>query len=94
MSGYHSTELCYLSQTYLNLLITRQPLDMYFKPYPKGFKNNILRVSPDILPEGAIKITEVEIDGAPYTNFVANKLTVKLPDTDRQLKVRVRVAPV
>ena len=53
MSGYHSTELCYLAATYTNLLITKQPLDLYFKPYPNGFRRNILRVSPDILPPAA-----------------------------------------
>jgi uncharacterized protein YyaL (SSP411 family) len=91
MSGYHSTELCYLSQTYLNLLITKQPLDLYFKPYPNGFRNNTLRVSPDILPEGAIRISEVQVDGKPYRYFDANKLTVTLPDVDRQVRVRVRL---
>jgi mannose/cellobiose epimerase-like protein (N-acyl-D-glucosamine 2-epimerase family) len=93
MSGYHSTELCYLAQTYTNLLITKQPLDLYFKPYPNGFKNNFLRVSPDILPEGSIRIGEVEIDGAPYQNFDAKRLTVSLPDTQQQVRVRVRVIP-
>ena len=38
MSGYHSTELCYLAQVYTNLLITRQPLDLYFNPMPDGFQ--------------------------------------------------------
>jgi mannose/cellobiose epimerase-like protein (N-acyl-D-glucosamine 2-epimerase family) len=93
MSGYHSTELCYLAQTYGNLLIHKQPLDLYFKPYPNGFKNNILRVSPDILPTGSIRIAEVEIDGAPYQTFDADALTVTLPTTDQQVKVRVRVVP-
>ena len=32
MSGYHSTELCYLSAVYSNLLVTKQPLDLHFKP--------------------------------------------------------------
>jgi mannose/cellobiose epimerase-like protein (N-acyl-D-glucosamine 2-epimerase family) len=91
MSGYHSTELCYLSQTYLNLLITKQPLDLYFKPYPNGFRNNTLRVSPDILPEGAVRISEVQVDGKPYRYFDANKLTVTLPDVDKQVRVRVRL---
>ena len=44
MSGYHSIELCYLAAVYTNLLITKQPLDFYFKPLPGGFKDNILRV--------------------------------------------------
>ena len=36
MSGYHSTELCYLAAVYTNLLITKQPLDFYFKPQPRS----------------------------------------------------------
>ena len=79
MSGYHSTELCYLSAVYSNLLVTKQPLDLHFKPKPGAFGDNILRVSPDILPPGSIKIGEVWINGEPYTDFDANALTVRLP---------------
>lgn len=94
MSGYHSTELCYLSAVYTNLLITKQPMDFYFKPIPGGFPGNILRVSPDILPPGSIKIASVEIDGKPYSDFDADALTVKLPDTTERVKVKVKIAPV
>jgi mannose/cellobiose epimerase-like protein (N-acyl-D-glucosamine 2-epimerase family) len=93
MSGYHSTELCYLSQTYLNLLVTKQPLDLYFKPYPNGFRNNILRVSPDILPQGSIRISDVWIEDQPYRYFNADELTVTLPDSKDQLRVKVRIVP-
>ncbi len=93
MSGYHSTELCYLSQTYQNLLITKEPLELYFKPYPNGFKNNILRVSPDILPPGSICISDVWIDDKPYRYFNAEELTVTLPDSKKQVRVKVRVQP-
>jgi len=93
MSGYHSTELCYLSAVYSNLLVTKQPLDLYFKPKPGAFGDNVLRVSPDILPPGSIKIEEVWIDGARWTDFDAEKLTVNLPKTDLDLRVKVRVAP-
>ncbi len=93
MSGYHSMELCYLSAVYTNLLITKQPMDFYFKPQPGAFKDNILRVSPDILPPGSIKIGAVEINGEAYTNFDADALTVKLPDTKEQVKVKVQIVP-
>jgi hypothetical protein len=93
MSAYHSTELCYLSAVYTNLLITKQPLDLYFKPFPKGFLDGILRVSPDILPPGSIKISSVEIDGQPYTDFDAIGLTVKLPDTQDRVKIKVQIVP-
>jgi hypothetical protein len=93
MSAYHSTELCYLSQVYLNLLITKQPLDLYFKPQPGGFPDGLLRVSPDILPPGSVRIAQVWADGAEYTEFDAAGLTVKVP-ADRTVKFKVRLEPV
>lgn len=94
MSGYHSFELCYLAAVYTNLLITKQPMDFYFKPIPGGFPDNILRVSPDILPPGSVKITKCEIDGEPYQDFDANGLTVNLPKTTERVKVKVQISPV
>lgn len=93
MSGYHSMELCYLSATYINLLITKQPLFLYFKPMPNGFKDNILRVAPDILPPDSLFIDACFIDDEPYHDFDADKLTVKLPVTDKQVRVKVKIAP-
>ncbi|WP_254151086.1 AGE family epimerase/isomerase [Candidatus Chloroploca mongolica] len=94
MSAYHSTELCYLSAVYTNLLITKQPLTLYFKPQPGGFKDNILRVQPDILPPGSIRLDQVWIDDAPYANFDAAALTVTLPASETALRVKVTVVPV
>ncbi|BAZ47626.1 hypothetical protein NIES4103_02280 [Nostoc sp. NIES-4103] len=93
MSGYHSFELAYLACVYTNLLITKQSMDLYFKPTPGGFKDNILRVAPDILPPGSVRIGEVWINGQKYSDFDAEKLTVKLPLTQDELKVRVRLLP-
>ena len=93
MSGYHSFELAYLAQTYTNLLITKQPLTLHFKPLPNGFKDNILRVSPDILPPGSIRIGAVWIEDEPYADFDAEALTVNLPNTSERVRVRVRIEP-
>jgi hypothetical protein len=92
MSGYHSMELCYLGAVYTNLMITGQSMDFYFKPYPKSFKDGILHVSPDILPAGSISIESVTIDGKPHHDFDANKLFVRLPNTDQRVKVKVTIA--
>ncbi|HMD87672.1 MAG TPA: AGE family epimerase/isomerase [Anaerolineaceae bacterium] len=94
MSFYHASELCYLSAVYNNLLIFKRPMDFYFKPQPGAFPRNILRVSPDILPEGSIHIGKVWINDEPYDNFDANNLTVKLPATKDQVRVKVRIEPV
>lgn len=93
MSAYHSTELCFLSAVYLNLLIHHHPLTLYFKPQPGGFKDNILRVQPDILPPGSVKIDAVWIDDEPYEQFDAAALTVTLPASDRPLRVKTRIVP-
>lgn len=93
MSGYHSFELCYLAAVYTNFLITKHPMDFYFKPLPNSFPHGILRVAPDILPPGSVAIASVEIDGKPYQDFDAQGLTVKLPDTQERVKVKVRLAP-
>src|SRR5262249_28087616 len=94
MSGYHSFELCYLAQVYTNLLITKKPLELYFKPMPNGFKDNVLRGSPDIVPPGRVRLGEVRIDDEPYKNFDRDKLTVKLPASEKSLRVKVRIDPV
>lgn len=93
MSGYHSFELAYLSMVYTNLLITKQPIDLYFKPKSEGFKDGILRVAPDILPPGSVRINEVWIDEQKYSDFDSENLTVNLPSTEEELKVRVRLLP-
>lgn len=93
MSGYHSMELCYLAAIYQNLLINKRPMDFYFKPHPNGFRDGVVRVAPDILPPGTITIQSVEVDGKPYTNFDADGLTVKLPSSDKRVKIKVRIAP-
>ncbi|MPR35317.1 AGE family epimerase/isomerase [Salmonirosea aquatica] len=93
MSAYHSMELCFLSTVYVNLLITKTPTYFYFKPYPNAFENGVLRVSPDILPEGSISITECYIDDKPYDNYDAEGLTVTLPETEEQVRVKVLLTP-
>jgi anti-anti-sigma factor len=93
MSAYHNTELCFLSAVYTNLLITKQPLDLHFKPRADGFaEDRVLRVSPDILPPGSVRIEQVWVDGAPWSDFDADQLTVKLPQGEVTVKVRVASA--
>ena len=93
MAGYHSFELAFLSTVYSNLLTTKEPMDLWFSPLPGVLPNNTLRVSPDILPPGSIRIGEVEVDGKPYADFDADGLTVHVPDDKTRHKIRVRVVP-
>jgi hypothetical protein len=68
-------------------------MDFYFRPQPEAFKNNILRVQPDILPSGSVQIGSCWINEEPYADFDAQALTVKLPDTKEKLKVKVQIVP-
>lgn len=92
-AGYHAFELAYLAAVYINFLIKNKDMDFYFKPTPNGFKDNILRVSPDILPAGKVRIKEVWINGCEYDAFDAENLTIILPDNQPEMKIRVRLSP-
>jgi mannose/cellobiose epimerase-like protein (N-acyl-D-glucosamine 2-epimerase family) len=94
MSGYHSTELGYLAQVYTNLLITKQPLDLYFKPQAGGFHDRKLRVSPDLLPPGSVRLDKVWANDEEYKDFDAEGLVVNLPETKEDLRIKVRIVPV
>jgi mannose/cellobiose epimerase-like protein (N-acyl-D-glucosamine 2-epimerase family) len=91
MSMYHAAELCYLATVYQRLLIHRQPLDLYFRPDPDGFPGRVLRVAPDALPPGRVRIEHVQVDGRPHRNFDPIALTVALPDASTSISVRVRL---
>lgn len=93
MSAYHSTELCFLSTVYIDLMIKKRPLDLFFKPLPNGFVDRVLRVSPDMLPPGSVRITACSIDDHPYENYDATALSVHLPDSSQRLRVRVTLTP-
>ncbi|MFJ5974648.1 AGE family epimerase/isomerase [Streptomyces sp. NPDC093060] len=94
MSMYHSAELCYLAAVYNNLLIHGKPMDFWFKPAPSGLDGGVLRVAPDLLPVGSVRIAEVEVEGSPYDDYDAEALIVRLPQRDSErVKVRVRLEP-
>lgn len=94
MSCYHSIELCYLSAVYINLLHTKQPLELYFKPMVNNdFYANTLRVEPDILPAGSVRIEAVWVDNNPWKKFDAQNLTVDLPNLNYRPKIKVRLVP-
>jgi mannose/cellobiose epimerase-like protein (N-acyl-D-glucosamine 2-epimerase family) len=93
MSFYHASELCYLGAVYSNLLLTKTPMEFHFKPQPGAFPGHVLRVAPDLLPPGSVRLTAVWVDGAPYAQFDAAALTVQLPETREPVRVKVQLTP-
>jgi mannose/cellobiose epimerase-like protein (N-acyl-D-glucosamine 2-epimerase family) len=94
MSNYHASELCYLASVYSNLLIAGHPMDLYFKPQPGALKDGILRVAPDILPPGRVRIGSVLADGRHFSDFDADALTIRVPASQEAIKFQVRLVPV
>ena len=56
-----------------------------------GFADGVLRVQPDILPVGSVKIKEVTIDGKAWDKFDAEGMTVQLPALNYRPKIKVVV---
>jgi mannose/cellobiose epimerase-like protein (N-acyl-D-glucosamine 2-epimerase family) len=94
MSMYHAAELCYLATVYQRLLIHGQPLDLWFRPDPAGLPGRVLRVAPDALPPGRVRLERVRVDDTPYRDFDPAGMTVTLPDTTTRLTVHARLSVV
>jgi mannose/cellobiose epimerase-like protein (N-acyl-D-glucosamine 2-epimerase family) len=93
MAMYHSAELGFLAAVYTNLLRRDQPMDLNFQPGPGAF-GGTLRVAPDLLPPGSVRLTHVWVNGHEHDAFDADELTVRLPQSDKPQTVRVRLTPV
>jgi anti-anti-sigma factor len=93
MAGYHSFELAFLAAVYHKLLVAKEPMELYFSPLPGALPGGVLRVAPDILPPGSIRIGEVTIDGEHHADFDADALTVRIPEGKKRLKIRVEIVP-
>jgi mannose/cellobiose epimerase-like protein (N-acyl-D-glucosamine 2-epimerase family) len=94
MSMYHAAELAFLATVYGRLLLRGEPLTLWFRPRPDGFAGRVLRVAPDALPPGRVRLEWVEVDGRPHDAFDPIAMTVRLPDSDGDLTVRAHLAPV
>lgn len=94
MSMYHKAELCFLAEVYTRLLVRKEPLELWFRPGPDAdFPDGLLRVAPDVLPGHQVVLDSVTMDGAPYADFDAGALAVRLPRSSQRLSVKVRLCP-
>jgi mannose/cellobiose epimerase-like protein (N-acyl-D-glucosamine 2-epimerase family) len=95
MSMYHSAELCYLATVYNNLLIHGEPVDLWFNPRgDHDFPGGLLRVAPDALPSGRVRLDRVLLDGTPFDDVDADALVVRLPRDGVEHTVQARLVPV
>jgi hypothetical protein len=94
MSLYHKAELAYLATVYNRLLLFGHPLPLWFRPLAGGFPDRLLRVMPDLLPPGRVRLAAVEVDGARWSDFNPVAGTVTLPDSRDRVTVRATLEPV
>ena len=94
MSGYHSTELCYLAAVYSNLLVTKQPLDLLLQAEAGRVRGqHPARLAGHPAAGQHQDRARSGSTAQRWTDFDAEKLTVNLPKSDMDLRVKVRVAP-
>jgi mannose/cellobiose epimerase-like protein (N-acyl-D-glucosamine 2-epimerase family) len=89
MSMYHAAELCYLATVYDSLLVRGEPLALWFRPRADAdFPDGVLRVAPDVLPRGRVRLAEVSVDGRPYHDFDPQTMAIRVPAGNRRHTVR------
>ncbi|MFH8403990.1 AGE family epimerase/isomerase [Streptomyces sp. NPDC018019] len=94
MSMYHKAELCFLAEVYTRLLNQQEPVELWFRPHRQAeYPQKVLRVAPDLLPPGRVRLDQVLVNGLPHHDFDPAALTVALPAGDERLTVRVRLVP-
>ena len=62
MASYHSFELGYLSAVYTNLLVTKEPMDLFFKPQPGALPDTAAGRARTCCRR-AVKINQVWVNG-------------------------------
>jgi mannose/cellobiose epimerase-like protein (N-acyl-D-glucosamine 2-epimerase family) len=65
-AAYHSTELGYYVYLYGNLLLQKRTATLHYAFSPVGHARDI-RLTPLDLPDSALRITEVRLNGSPFT---------------------------
>jgi mannose/cellobiose epimerase-like protein (N-acyl-D-glucosamine 2-epimerase family) len=77
-AGYHSVELGYYAYLYGSLYYKKTPVQLYYL-YPAESVERTYKLTPIAIEDDVLKITEVTLDGAPYTDFNGDARTVHLP---------------
>ena len=77
-AGYHSIETGYYSYLYGKLLVKKEPATLYYSINALPQLRQ-MRMRPIDVPDGYLKITSVQLNGASYSNFDSSNLLLTLP---------------
>lgn len=76
--GYHETELAMYAYLYGGLILHNQPVSLYYYFQPKDISQSFT-LTPMLTKEGdKLRITNVTLDGVPFTNYNAETRTLFL----------------
>lgn len=76
-AGYHSNELGYYAYLYSHFYYLNQPASLYYKFAPKTTPQDIT-VTPLSMPEGALRIKSVTLNGAEFETFDSESRTLNI----------------
>ncbi len=86
-AAYHSVELGYLTYLYAKTYITKQNFNLYYKIAPSILPRTV-KVNPLFTMPTTYYITEVSLDGQPFTSFNAGNCELNIPaNTGGKFKV-------
>lgn len=86
-SGYHASELGYLAYLYGNLYYKKQDVTLYYYLNPRD-QAHVVKLTPIAIENRAIRITDIKLDGEPFTRYNSIDRTLNIPpDTGGVFKV-------
>lgn len=77
-AAYHSIETAYYAFMYGKLVVNNEPFTLYYKYAPLD-SNRVFRMNPLEVSLDKFKLSEVKLNGQPYTNFDADTRLLTLP---------------
>ena len=77
-AGYHSIELGYLVYLYGNLYLHHNPVELYYY-YQPADSNRSIKLYPLAIEDDNLELTEVLLNGQPYTNFLSEQRILNIP---------------
>ena len=77
-TSYHSMEYALLNYLYLNLWVSKRPVELFFRVNDPAHAK---RLYPSPIEDSAVRIAKVEINGQNWTDYDAEKGYINLPSS-------------
>lgn len=85
-TSYHSVEYALLSYLYLTLWVEGEQAELHYRIHPASGAE---RLYPSLLEDPGVRIAGVSIDGVAWSDYDPDDGSIRLPQSDEPLNVRV-----